>query len=388
MIHFFPAWSKDAGNTPLGAELRRLEVPHRILADKINQRYRTPFGLVFRVYPRMIGFAIRSALRSLAFSRPPPSAVVIATDVETLIFWLVRAIARRRALIVYQSFIVTPKASALKNWLHLRYFGLVVAAIDVAICHSSLEVDRNRARFPRSRDKFVFVPFGISLTDREAILAGRDSAQRPPYVVSAGRACRDYQTLANAMTSLPYDLDILCDTEAPVAGLASERIRIRRDCFGRDYLDALANALFVVIPLSTEEISAGQMVLLAAAALGKAVIITRTGTTEEYATDGEDALFVSIRNVAEMRSAITTLWEDPALRLRIGQNAAARFDRDHSTERYVRALVSVINAALRPEGGDQALEWHYAPTIQAPAAFNRQVQTGNFVQRREQEGRG
>jgi glycosyltransferase involved in cell wall biosynthesis len=342
MLHFFPAWSKDAAGTPLGAELRRLAVPHKFFGDEINQRYTNALGLVFRVYPRVIGFAIKSAFRSLVCSSPTPTAVVIGTDVEALIFWAVRTIWRRHALIVYQSFILTPKASALKNRFHRLYFGLVVSAIDLAICHSNLEVERNARDFSQSRRKFIFVPFGTTVGDRHAIMAQQRGDR--PYIVSAGRAGRDYHTLAAAIATLPCDLDILCDLDAPVTGIQSDRIRVIKDCFGRAYLEALANSLFVVVPISVAEISAGQMVLLAAAALGKAVIITRTATTCEYATDGEDAIFVDIGDVAQMRDAIQRLLNDTTLRKRIGDNAALRFERDHSTEAYVRKLVAAISA--------------------------------------------
>ncbi len=133
----------------------------------------------------------------------------------------------------------------------------------------------------------------------------------------------------------------------------SEQVSILRGCFGRDYIERLAAALFVVVPLALDGISAGQMVLLQAAALGQAVILTRTATTTDYATDGEDAMLVGIGDVAGLRAAIRRLLDDADYREALGANARRRFERDHSTEAFVRNLVAVVGqgatgAALTP----------------------------------------
>ena len=135
---------------------------------------------------------------------------------------------------------------------------------------------------------------------------------------------------------------------APVALLEkTSQIDIITDCFEWDYIEAIANALFIVIPLAADEISAGQMVLLQSSALGKAVVITRTATTIDYATDGQDALFVDLGDVQQLRQAILRLLDDPNYRKNIGANAAARFERDHSTEAYVQKIVAALTIPRR-----------------------------------------
>ena len=343
MLHFFPHYAEDVTNTPFAAELRRLQVPHRFFSAEIRLRYKTMFGLLFSVYPRLTWLALRSAIRSLALSHPRPTAVIVCTDVEALVFGILRRILRLSTLIVFETLIITHT-----NLVFRRYYRLILSLIDIGICHSRNEVGRYIRAFPGVHCRFVFVPFGTTVNCREKLIAAYATAvDKDGAIVSAGRSSRDYRTLAEAIRGLPCKLRIICDIAGPVAQISpSEQITIVRDCFGMTYIEALANALFVVVPLTVDDISAGQMVLLQAAALGKAVIISRTATTVEYATGEQDALFVDMGNVEQMRAAICRLLEDHALRGRLGVAAARRFENEYSTESYVRNIVSVIQSTI------------------------------------------
>ncbi|MDE2576700.1 MAG: glycosyltransferase family 4 protein [Rhodospirillales bacterium] len=352
MLHFFPHYATDVEETPFAAELRRLGVPYRVFGAAISLRYRSAFERLFSVYPRLGWLALRSAARSLLLSRPRPTAAIVNTDLEALVFGIVRGIFRLPTLIVFETLIITPRRSSWVNALRRRYFALILSLVDVAICHSTVEVARCREAFAKTRCRFAFVPFGTTVTGREGLIAADAAAgDQDRVIVTAGRSGRDYRTLAEAIRGLPCQLQIICDLPGPVAGIEpSDQITIIRDCFHAAYIAKLASALFVVVPLSVDDISAGQMVLLQASALGRAVITTRTATTTDYVTDGADALLVDIGDVAQMRAAIIRLLEDRALRDRLGAGAAARFERDHSTEAYVRKLVAAIEAPdLRPD---------------------------------------
>jgi glycosyltransferase involved in cell wall biosynthesis len=342
MLHFFPRYANDVSNDSFAIALRDLQVPHRFFAAKVNLRYRTKLGLVARVYPRLAWFSARSAVRSMLLSHPRPTAAIVGSDVEALIFGLMKRIFWRKTLIVYQTAIMSPRRGRLFNAICALYYRLVFSVTDIAICHSSIEVTRFRAAFQSVQCRFVFVPFGTTVAGREKLMAACSFNNQDRWIVAAGRSGRDYATVVKALENLPCRLLIICDTAAPVAGIKqSDRIKIVGDCFGDSYFECLANALFVLVPLSVEDVSAGQMVLLQAQALGKAIIATRT-TIAEYAADEQDALLVGMGDVEQMRSAIIRLLNDAALRAKLGANAAARFERDHTTEVYVRRLVDVV----------------------------------------------
>ena len=354
MLHFFPRFASGFEDTPFAEELRRLGVAHRFFGAGINFRYRSRLGLVFSVYPRLFWFALWSAVQSLLLARPSPTAAVIGTDVEALVFGLIRLLCFRQTLIVFETLIITPRRSPIADALYQRYFGLILSLIDVAVCHSTAETTRYAQAFPNARCQFVFVPFGTTVNGAAAMRAAAATiADEDKSIVTAGRSGRDYATLATAIGGMPCRLTIICDIANPVETIArTDAIAIVRDAFDQDYLKRLAEALFVVVPIAVDDISAGQLVLLQASALGRAVIITRTATTPEYATDGEDALFVDLRDVGQMRAAVLRLLQDHDLRSRLGAAALARFGREHSTAAYVRNLVQAIGTAeAQPAAG-------------------------------------
>ena len=344
LLHFVHLRAWDIAASPLGAELRRLGVAHRFLIAPVNLRYRRRIALLLKIYPTLLWRVLGLAWESLGPGRAAPDAVVVSSDIEALVFGGMRRLLRRRTRVVFQTLIVTRRGSAAADFLYMAYWRLIVRAIDLAICHARSEVLTYRALFPGDAAKFVFVPYGTTVGDRAGLLA-EPPAAGPPAVVTAGRSGRDFPLLARAVEGLDCRLQIVCDIAGPVAGIApSGRVEILRDRFDRAYLRTLAGATVVAVPLAVDDISAGQMVLLQAAALGRAVVITRTATTVDYADDEVDALLVPLGDQAALHGAIARLLGDGALRCRLGAAAAARFDREHSTEAFVRGLVLAVGA--------------------------------------------
>ena len=345
MLHFFPHYADDVSGTPFAAELRRCQIPHRFFATAVDRTYKTSAGRLFVVYPRMIWVAVCSAIRSLLLSRPRPVAAVVGSDIEALIFGSLRMLFRLRTIVVFETLIIAPRRSRATRVIAQSYFRFILSVIDVAICHSHPETVQYSSAFPRARCRFVCVPYGITVTNHRALIAKYRDKAEVGDIVAAGRSGRDYRTLARAIEGLQCRLRIICDLAGSVAEIGpSEQIVVIRDCFGADYIDALASASVVVVPLAQDDVSAGQMVLLQASALRRPVIITRTTTTLEYATEDEEVLFVDIGDVQRMRTAVRRLLDDASLRDRLAENALRRFERCYSTEHYVRGMVSAITA--------------------------------------------
>jgi glycosyltransferase involved in cell wall biosynthesis len=345
MIHFFPRYTNDASADPIAVELRRLGIPHRFFATQISQRYRAKSTLFLVVYPRLAWVAMRDAVRSMVLSQPKPSVVIVGTDVEALVFGVVRSLTFSQTRVVMQTLIITPRRHWVLNKLYHAYFSVILGLIDGAICHSRAEVATYPRQFRSPRCRFAFVPYGMTVSPSVIRQVEARSDSRAGDVVTAGRSNRDYRTLAAAIEGLDCRLRIICDLNDPVADLpASGQITVLSDCFDLDYFTELAAAKFVVVPLSSDSQSAGQMVLLQASALGKAMIVTRSQTTVDYGTDGLDVIFVEIGDVGGMRAAIKRLLQDDALRERLGANARERFHREYSSEVYARNVVAALKA--------------------------------------------
>jgi glycosyltransferase involved in cell wall biosynthesis len=87
------------------------------------------------------------------------------------------------------------------------------------------------------------------------------------------------------------------------------------------------------------------LALLEGMALGKAVIGSRTGAIPEIIRDRENGLLVNPGSAAEIGKAIMTLIESPALRKRLGENAAATA-RAMTAERELRQWREVYAAVM------------------------------------------
>jgi glycosyltransferase involved in cell wall biosynthesis len=353
MIHLFPTFSREAEASPLGDGMRESGLPHRFFSACVRLRYSNRAELVLLRYPQLAWFAARAAITSLLLSRPRPKVLLLNSDIEILVFGVLRALLFRRSpRIILTSFIYTDRRWAWQNALRRLYFRWVLSFVERAVVHSRLEAQRYPLLFRVPQERFAYIPWGTSIPLRETL---RDrpsfrSAGDPPYIISAGRSGRDYGTLFRALNELHIDLRVICDLQSALGGLPnSARIHVLSHCYDDDYIRQLFGAEVVVVPLAVQNISAGQMVMIQAMALGKAIVVTRTPTIEDYVTDGEHALLVPPGDPTAMARAIRRLLEDPSLRERLGRNAMARFECSYTTQQHVRALVGLVRDVMQRE---------------------------------------
>lgn len=310
--------------------------------------------MLLSVYPRLAWSALTTAIRSmLSRSGPPPDAVVVGSDVEVLLFALVRMLPfAAQPRIVFLSFIFTQRSRPIVNRLRLLYYRFVMRRVSCAICHSPLELDRYRSLFAGCGTDFVFVPWGGYVPPVADVMAWvGESESGTPRLVSAGRSGRDYPTLAAAAELSDCFLTIICNERAALGGVApSATVEVLSDCFGMDYLALLLQAAVVIVPLRVEDISAGQMVLIQAMALARPLIVTQTPTVGSYLQDGINALLVPRGDVTAMAEAIKRLIDNPSEASAMGQRAQADYAAHFSIEAHIRALVRAIeqHCGLRP----------------------------------------
>jgi glycosyltransferase involved in cell wall biosynthesis len=349
MIHFFPLFSKQAADTLYGEALRQTGVEARIFADRVRFNYRSRLRLLLVCLPHLAMVSVRQAWKSQVVSRPVPDIVVLGSDIEILIFAAFRAVLRRRTKIVHGSFIYTTRDNPRVEAWRRRYYRLVLWLSDIAIVHSRFEVERNRQIFPGLAVRFAFVPFGMNLDARVPLLADARAAPHKaglPVIVAAGKSGRDYATLFAAMEGVAAELRVICDFAGVMPHIpAQARITVLDHCHGNDYLAELARADIVVLPLAVADISAGQMVMIQAKALGRPVVATDTPTLRDYAEPDVDAVLVPRGDVAALRAAIVALLADPDRRDALGHAASASYDRDHGTIGFMARMVEAISRA-------------------------------------------
>ena len=331
-----------------GEALRRSGAEYRIFANLVRFNYRSRVELLLVRIPHLALVAFKNAVLSLIWSRPSPDYVVLGSDVEVLIFAALRAVFSRRTKIVHGSLIYTTRKDSRAELWRRRYYRLVLSLTDIAIVHSRFEVERNQQIFPSLSVRFVFIPYGMNLDRRAAIL--EEATQQPPaghpVLVTAGRSGRDYATLFAAMAGVDAELRVICDLARAVPPVPPHaRITVLDHCLCNDYLQELAKADIVVLPLAVADVSAGQMVLIQAKALGRPVIITDTPTVRDYVEPGEDAILVPLGDAGALRAAICGLLANPALRAALGARGSANYDRNHGTIGFTARLIEAITRA-------------------------------------------
>ena len=305
-------------------------------------RYRTKLGFLVQL-PRLFMFGFRIGMQALE-GDAAPAAFVVGTDPEVLALALACWLRRKRVPIFLVGFIYTRRKSALASALRRAYFRAVLSLVRGVVCHSMLETERYAALFALGHTAFRAVPFALNV-DRPPTLVVREGG----YALSAGRAERDYRLLCEAWDSLGLDLDlhIVCDVSAALESVREgPKVRLLRQCFDLAYIREIAEADFVVIPVKDKELSAGQMVLLQSMAMGKAVIITRTPTTEEYGEHLKTLYFVEHGSADALRHAVLELTRNPQLRADIGAAARQRYEQRHTVSAYTNGILAAVEDML------------------------------------------
>lgn len=196
------------------------------------------------------------------------------------------------------------------------------------IYHASVQKEYYRRHLPWLPARFV--PLGVDSDFFQPL-----DLKVEDYAVAVGNYQRDYRTLMAAWKKLPanrWRLKIIginkLAGELPPGVELVDRVPI--DELKRQ----IAQARFVVLPLEYKKYAYGQLTLLQAMALAKAVVVSRVPSTTDYVTDGVDALFVNPYDADDMSTKLRRLWEEPERAQALGE--AAR----HTAERFNEAAMA------------------------------------------------
>ncbi len=201
-----------------------------------------------------------------------------------------------------------------------------LSRIDRFIVHSRAEVTlyARWLRLPPERFRFVHLQrASIPIEDKEE--------KRRPFVLSMGSAHRDYATFLEAIgqTKLPT---IVVAARHALEGLAiPANVEIKSGLSPRECHRLTQQARVNAVPVLNRETASGQVTIIEAMRMGRAVVATRTIGSEDYIENGVTGFLVEPRSVEAMRHAIEQLWDDGNLRARLGQ-AAERFVAEHCSD--------------------------------------------------------
>lgn len=191
---------------------------------------------------------------------------------------------KKKKKMVIMTFIYNKK-NGLIGHLYEKYvkYSIDNKYVDKIIVFSKAEVIHYKAIF--GVDKFQFVHLGH---DVPKICNAKTEKER--VILGVGRSNRDWEFLIEVIMGTKYKVEIMCDdfeyTNCP------KNVKIVRGCYNQEMLQKMSKSYCVVIPLKDAMVSAGQLSILQAMALGKPVIATQGSATIDYVKSGINGLLI------------------------------------------------------------------------------------------------
>lgn len=170
-----------------------------------------------------------------------------------------------------------------------------------------------------------FVPLGVR--------ARRSHPAPPgPHLLAAGREERDWLTLAHAAEGLDVEVHVLGPKSVP------KPLRLLPQVGRERFLELLEGAAALVVPLLRSDRTAGQLAVLDAMSVGRAVVATRAHGTEDYVTP-EVGFLVPPGDAESLRDALARV-SAPEVAAAMGTAALEATHGPLSLERFVREIDS------------------------------------------------
>lgn len=233
------------------------------------------------------------------------------------------------------TFIYKPKKSLLgKLYFWFVHFAVTSGYVDTIVVFSESEKLYYSDLFHVDAELFECVFLGVE----DAYRTYENDIIDGDYCVSAGRSNRDYGFLINAWGDEKGKLLIICDN---LNYNGNQNITVKNNCYGGDYMRALAGAHVVIISLESDMISSGQLVLLHAMMLGKPVIMTNNSALGDYLQNGVTG-FVIEKSQEQLDEVLRKL-EDKSVYARISKNARDFFLANCTLAAEAEQIAAIIN---------------------------------------------
>ena len=296
------------------------------------------WGKMFNYYPAFW----RSGLQALLKTRKTHYDLVIAWEGKNGFPYAVwrRIFGQKHPPLIILAFNIR---GVLSHFISLARFGL--RSVSKVVVFTPGEVEQYQRLLSLPPEKISYCPHGwydpLRWYDPEKVIKSDALARAGKFVLSSGRSYRDYETLARAVEGT--------EVNVKVSGRAFNLARIdfptNMEATGwlaeREFLDYLYETYFYAVPLQPISHAGGDSSVLQAMSFGKAVVATRSPSTETYIRHGETGLLVEPHDVEGMRQAILHLWHNPDEATRMGKEARRLFEKNHTIDKLAQRVYDV-----------------------------------------------
>jgi glycosyltransferase involved in cell wall biosynthesis len=232
------------------------------------------------------------------------------------------------------------KAQTIKQ----KIFKWMVGQAGGIVTLGNKEAEELKQIFPNLRDKICFIPFGVDTKFFRPI----DVIEKNQILSPGFDPGRDYQLLFSAIENI--DVKLVLSKSRNIDQIAELPNNVQTMFLSwKNLVLEYARSKIVVIPLDLgdgKNDAMGTSSLVQAMAMGKAVIVTRTSTTESYIEDGVNGILVEPHDCSAMRIAIIDLLKNENKRMLLGANARKfvekNCDADHSAMKMSEFFRSLI----------------------------------------------
>ncbi|MBE0428975.1 MAG: glycosyltransferase family 4 protein [Thermoleophilia bacterium] len=341
-------WGGEAGAGLVQESATVLSLDSEILQDGLPFDWQGIWGKLWKWYGPSVKIAIRGLVR-----RKGKDVILCFDPMCGLIFASTARLLRLETPpIVISMFLLRPWKYPFMDRLRYAFANFGLKRVSKIICFSSVEVARYKKEFPRHAEKFRFVPVGADPTslDLEKELKKLEESSPAPFIFSGGTTNRDYHTLVKAMEGIP-DVKLKIFAKKADHPGESQNLEFLGDVYGDDYEREILASTIVVLPLYDKCFASGQLTLLKAMELGKAIIATNAPGVRDYITDGVNGVLVPPDDPKAMASAIGGLLGDADRRGELGE-AARRTHRESFTQ--AMSVSKIIAMAAEVAGAKSA----------------------------------
>ncbi|NJL21396.1 MAG: glycosyltransferase family 4 protein [Leptolyngbyaceae cyanobacterium SM1_3_5] len=195
-------------------------------------------------------------------------------------------------------------------------------------------------------DRFEFVPYQVS---EIPITHSENTTQ--PFLVALGSAHRDFATLFGAVDRLNLPTVVASGARSLEGFTIPASVQTPFGITKQDCLQLAQEARINIVPLLPNEAAtaAGQVTIVEAMRMKRALIVTRCNGAEDYVQHGKTGLLVEPHSIESLVEAIQLLWNDADLRQRLGdaagEYAAAHFSDEAAGRSLGRILDKVADQA-------------------------------------------